>query len=83
MLNNKKIKHYSKMNDYKSGPSITPFMVITTVVLFCVLIFVGWSAYTPIYNFVMQFTTSEVAKVDKNEDVSNSSTNSTEDVNSA
>ncbi|MEF9983301.1 MAG: putative glycoside hydrolase [Oscillospiraceae bacterium] len=83
MLNNRKIKHYRKMNDYKSSAGITPFKIVISVVLLCVLIFIGWSAYTPIYNLVMQFTKNEVVKVDKIEDISDSSAVDTEDVNTS
>lgn len=56
-----KIKRYSQNNNFSYNKNNrSPFKIIAAILIICILAFIGWSAYTPVYDFVMSLKDNSV-----------------------
>ena len=79
MRKNKKIVHYKKNSYFDSKKSMSPLKILVIIAVIIVLIFVGWSSYEPVMNFLEEFKnnisdksqSSEVSDISSDISVSN------------
>ncbi len=55
MKKNKKIIHYSKNSYFDSGRGMTPLKLMGIIAAVLILLFIGWSSYEPVMNFLEDF----------------------------
>ncbi len=77
MKKNKKIIHYSKNSYFDSGRGMTPLKLTGIIVAVLVLLFIGWSSYEPVMNFLEDFK-KNISKENQSSHIVNQSSESGE-----